>query len=231
MNQLSAGNSTKQPINLVAESLEMERSLKGLLMDKGKAGLETKFRQLQRKMELIQQAMSELVEHQRFSRENAGCDCLDLYLVLNLKTGRDRLAVEKIKQLSSEEILLNHSRGAVSLEWRARKGFAFTYGYPNTARITAFNPKTYQYEQVREYVAKTSPDYYPVMAGYDAVKISLNYAMKIVRKSLLDLHGVMQETAYPEDIEREAEMMSRRIFKGLPESEKVAHVLNQLYGG
>lgn len=208
----------------------MDRSLKGLLMDKGQEGLNEKLHDFLRRFVLVQDAMESLVEQQRFSRENTGCDCLDLYLALNLKTGRDRLEAEKIKTLSVSEIQLNHAKSAATLEWRARKSFAGAFGYATTSRVHAFNPSHNHYAQVREYVMKTSPKYYEVLAAYDAVKVSLNYAIKNLRKTILDLTAITEDTVYPSEIAREAENTSRRIFKGLPESEHVAAILNQLYG-
>jgi hypothetical protein len=205
------------------------RSLKGLLMDKGREGLNEKIHDFLRKFELIQGAMASLVEQQRYSREQSGCDCLDLYLALNLKTGHDRLEAERIKTLSVSEIQLHHTKAAASLEWRARKSFAVEFGHPTTARVHAFNPSHDHYGQVREYVMRIVPDYYEVLAGYDAVRVSLNHALKNLRKTIFELSALTEDTVYPTEIEREAENMSKRIFKGLPESEAVAKVLNQLY--
>jgi len=229
MNSFDPRNDVNAHTSNVMKEPLTERSLKGLLMDKGHTGLAEKLQDSLRKFSLVQAAMESLVQQQRFSRENSGCDCLDLYLALNLKTGRDRLEAEKIKLLSVSEIQLHHTKSVPALEWRARKSFANAYGYATTYRIHAFNPTHEHYTEVREYVSNTAPEYYEALAGYDAVRVSLNYAIKNLRKTLFDLTTLQEETRYPVDIAHQAENMSRRIFKGLPESEQIAKVLNQLY--
>jgi len=75
-------NISQQSMNMidsqVTNMLLMDRSLKGLLMDKGGEGLEEKIQTLLRKIGLIQLAMESIVEQQRYSREQASCDCLDM---------------------------------------------------------------------------------------------------------------------------------------------------------
>jgi hypothetical protein len=181
-------------------------------------------------MVLVQAAMEALVEQQRCSRKSSGCDCLDLYLALNLKTGRDRLTAAKMKTASVFEIQLQHTKAPATLEWRARTAFAMMHAYPRSARIHAFDVAHIHAVQVREYVMTMNPDYYEILAGYDAVRISLNYAVRNLRKTMFDLTALLAETRYPEEVERRAENISRRIFKSLPESEAVASILNQLYG-
>lgn len=206
----------------------MDHSLKGLLMDKGGRGLELKIHTCLRNIELVQNAMETLVVQQRYSREESGCDCLDLYLARNLKIG-GILDANAIREMSLRDIQLHYSKGAACLEWRARPSFAGIYGYRNTKRMYPFIRGNEHVAQVRKYVDRVSPRYYQVMAGYDAVKVSLNGSMRSLRKTLLDLHSISQETVYPRDIERDAENLSKRFFKQLPNSLAVAHVLNQLY--
>lgn len=213
----------------VTNMLMTDRSLKGLLMDKGGAGLAEKIQILLRKIELIQLAMESIVEQQRYSREESNCDCLDMYLALNLRTGLGKQEAEQIKTQGVSAIQISQTRMAPVLEWRARKGFADEYGYASTRRVHAFNKTHSHYVQVREYVEKTSPGYYETLAGYDAVRVTLNYSLKNLRKSFLDLSVLAEESGYPSAIEREAEKLSRRIFKSLPDSEAIAQVLNQLY--
>jgi hypothetical protein len=219
----------KQSTEILAESFEMERSLKGLLMDKGRDGLEEKLHRFLQNIVLIQGAMESLVEQQRMSSEAAGCDALVLYLAMNYKTSRNHLTAQKIKALDMLDIQLHHTKGAAVLEWRAGKGFAQVVGIAGMTRVHAFNTAHEHYQQVREYVEKTSPKYYEVLAGFDAIRASLNPAIRSLRKSLFELNTLLEEARYPKEVFRGAEKMSRRIFKGLPESERVAKVLNQLY--
>lgn len=229
MSTFDARNEVVASPSSLAKLSFADRSLKGLLMDKGRAGLDKKRNEFLRRIILVQDAMESLVDQQRYSRENSGCDCLTLYFARNLKTGRDRVEAEKLKLLSASEVQLNHTKGAATLEWRACKTFASFHGYAYLARINAFNPQHNHYLQVREFVDTNYSNYYEVLAGYDAVRVSLNYAIKSLRKTMFDLNALWEETQYPDEVEHEATIMSRRIFKALPESESVSSVLNQLY--
>lgn len=226
-------NISQQSMNMIDSQntnlLMMDRSLKGLLMDKGGEGLEEKIQTLLRKIGLIQLAMESIVEQQRYSREQSNCDCLDMYLALNLRAGLGKQEAEYIKAQGVSVIQISQTRMAPVLEWRARKGFADEYGYASTRRIHAFNKMHPHYTQVREYVEKTCPGYYEKLAGYDAVRVTLNNSLKSIRKSVVDLTVLAEESGYPSDVVREAEKLSRRIFKSLPDSEAIAQVLNQLY--
>lgn len=219
-----------QPAAQFCEAIIMDRSLKGLLMDKGSRGLVEKLHGILQKIEAVQSAMESLVEQQRLSADAAGCDCALLYLALNLKTGRDRVEAEKIKSMGLAEILLNHTRSAAALEWRSGKVFSQAYQMTHLTRIHPFSAGHEHNQMVLDYVKKVAPDYYPVLAGYDGIRLSLNAAFKTLRKMLVELHELHRETFYGESIEREADAMGKRIFKTLPDSEYVAHILNQLYG-
>ena len=128
------------------------------------------------------------------------------------------------------EILLNHTRSAAALEWRSGKVFSQAYQMTHLTRIHPFNAGHGHHQMMLEYVKKLAPDYYAVLAGYDGIRLSLNAAFKTLRKMLVELHELHKETFYGESIEREADAMGKRIFKTLPDSEYVAHILNQLYG-
>lgn len=208
----------------------MDRSLKGLLMDKGGRGLERKIRNLLQKIELIQTGMESLVEQQRLSREQSGCDCLDLYLALNLKPGLSEAELLDIKTYGARVVHFTQTRQPLTVEWRARNGFAREYGYAQSRRIHAFRVGSEHYPQVREYVTKRALGYYETLAGYDAVRITLNAALKSIRRDVVELTLLAQEIGYPDDIEREAESAAKKFFKRLPESEQIAQALNQLYG-
>jgi len=229
MMQQDVRNSMKQTADTLAESFEMDRSLKGLLMDKGRDGLEEKLHQFLQSIVLVQGMMESLVEQQRVSCEAAGCDALVMYLAMNFKTGRNHLAAQKIKALDVLDIQLHHTKGAAVLEWRAVKSFAQENGLPGMTRIHAFNTEHEHFRMVREYVKRTSPNYYEVLAGFDVIRVSLNHAIRNLRRTLFELNTLLEESRYPNEIIRGAEKMSRRIFKGLPDSERVAQVLNQLY--
>lgn len=213
----------------VTNAVLADRSLKGLLMDKGGAGLDEKIQTLLRKIDLIQLAMESLVEQQRFSREQANCDCLDMYLALNLRAGLSKQEIELIRSNGVSAIQISQTRMAPVLEWRARKVFADEYGYASTRRIHAFNKTHPHHTEVREYVEKTCPGYYEKLAGYDAVRVTLNNSLKNIRRTVVDLTVLAEESGYPADVEREAGKISKRIFKSLPESEAIAQILNQLY--
>ena len=229
MFQQDVRNTMKQTTEMLAETFEMDRSLKGLLMDKGRDGLEEKLHQFLQNIVLVQSAMESLVEQQRVSCEAAGCDALVMYLAMNYKTGRNQVTAQKIKALDMLAIQLHHTKGAAVLEWRAGKGFAQENGIAGMTRVHAFNTEHEHYQLVREYVNKTSPNYYEVIAGFDAIRVSLNHAIRNLRKTLFELNSLLEESRYPKEVFRGAEKMSRRIFKGLPQSERVARVLNQLY--
>lgn len=204
------------------------RPLKGLLMDKGGMGNELKIHNVLRKMQLIQEAMERLVSQQRASREAAQSECIELYLATNLRSQsqlQDDFAI--LKNLPTSNISYEHTRRPIGIEWRARRDFTLAYQYPNTARINAFNPNHKHYIHVREYVEKRTPSYYEVLAGYDAVRVTLNNSLKSLRKTILDLSN--DETRYPVDVVNHADKLSRRIFKQLPNSEALANVLHQLY--
>lgn len=211
-----------------APTQNMDHSLKGLLMDKGGDGLELKIRTILRNIELMQSAMEALVVQQRHSREVSGCDCMDLYLAKNLKTVGN-VSADAIREMSLRDIQLYHLKGAASLEWRTRPLFSTVYGYRNTSRIYPFVRGSKQVEQVREFVDQFEPEYYRVLASYDAVKVTLNSAMRSLRKTLLDLHGLSMDVNYPSEIMRDVESLSKRFFKQLPDSSAIAQALNKLF--
>lgn len=206
-----------------------DHPLKGLLMGKGEAGLSDKIRTVLRKMQVVQQAMKELETQQRLSRETAGSECIELYLATNLRTSILHDSLDSVKQLTASELSFEHTKRPMVLEWRARRDFALAYGYGNTARIHAFNPTHAHYSTVREYVNKHTPDFYEVLAGYDVVRVTLNNSVKSLRKTILDLSMVSEESRYPDDVAKEAEKLSRRLFKALPQCQELTDVLNQLY--
>jgi hypothetical protein len=214
----------------IMNSKFMDRSLKGLLMDKGARGLERKIRNLLQEIELIQASMESLVEQQRLSREQSGCDCLDLYLALNLKPGLSETELQDIKTYGARAVHFTQTRQPLTVEWRARRGFASEYGYAQSRRIHPFRLGSDYYTQVREYVTQRALGYYETLAGYDAVRITLNAALKSIRRDAVELTLLAQEVAYPQDIEREAEKAAKKFFKRLPESEQIAKALNQRYG-
>ncbi|QEY15991.1 hypothetical protein D0C16_08385 [Cellvibrio sp. KY-GH-1] len=224
---------TQQGVNMASSqhvnTQSADRPLKGLLMGKGAAGLSDKIRTVLRKMQLVQQAMKDLETQQRLSRETAGSECIELYLATNLRTQLLNDDIDTVKHLSAAELSFEHTKRPMALEWRARREFALAYGYGNTARIHAFNPQHDHYCTVREYVSKQSPEYYEVLAGYDVVRVTLNNSVKSLRKTILDLNSVSEESRYPDDVAKEAEKLSRRLFKTLPGFQELTDVLNQLY--
>lgn len=216
---------TSQHVN---NSLE-ERALKGLLMDKGAGGTQVKIRNVLRKMQLVQQAMEDLVAKQKASREDAGSECIELYLATNLRSD-DKELYDNVKQLPAGKLSLEHTKRPMVLEWRARRDFALKNGYGNTARIHAFNVEHEHYLAVWNCVNADTPDFYSVLAGYDILRVTLNNALKSLRKTALDLSGVIADTHYPEHVQRSAGKISERIFNTLPAHKELASTLIQLYG-
>ncbi len=224
---------TQQGVNMASSqhvnNLVAADALKGLLMGKGAAGLSDKIRTVLRKMQLVQNAMKDLETQQRLSRETAGSECIELYLATNLRTKILNIEIDNVKQLPASELSFEHTKRPMVLEWRARRDFAVAHGYGNTARIHAFNPQHDHYSTVREYVNKQTPEYYEVLAGYDVVRVTLNNSVKSLRKTILDLNLVNEESRYPDDVAKEADKLSRRLFRALPDSQELTDVLNQLY--
>jgi hypothetical protein len=203
--------------------------LKGLLMGKGAGSAQLKIRNVLRKMQLVQQAMEDLVDKQKASREAVGSECIELYLATNLRSDDTEL-YESVRHLPAAKLTYEHTKRPMALEWRARRSFAVAQGYTNTARIHAFNVEHDHYLAVYEFVNRETPDFYPVLAGYDILRVTLNNALKSLRKTAMDLSGVVADTHYPDNVQRMAGKISERIFNTLPAHQELAITLSQLYG-
>lgn len=228
-----ASTSTRHFLNMGTHQMVnteiAERSLKGLLMDKGAQGYEEKIHNVLRKMLMVQDAMEKLMMQQRASREAAGSECIELYLATSLRVSKGEEAAAGIRELPVSRLSYEHTKRPMVLEWRARREFALRHGHANTARISAFNPSHEHYRQVRNFVDRQTPQYYEVLAGYDVVRVTLNNTLKSLRKTILDLNNLVDETAYPDDVSKDAEKMSKRIFRQLPNSDELSTIFTQLY--
>lgn len=210
-----------------AEFMKVDGSLKGLLMDKGTEGLIEKIRVVLRKLQTIQEAMEELSNQQRISREAAGSECMDMYLAVNLR--KEVVKDESLKKISVGKLGLEHTRAPLILEWRARADFAQCYQLERSARVQPFNVDHAHYQAVMEYVNAKTPGYYATLEGYDAVRITLNNASKSLRKTAVDLSSTFQEVSYLRNNSKDAERFSKRIMKNISVSSQVSDVLQSLY--
>ncbi len=169
--------------NLVAYKSEMDRSLKGLLMDKGELSIEEAFQQNQRKSLCIQKSMCDLVDMYQEARESYGVGCVGLYVVRNLSTGVPKKS--KVETLSYFD-----QRGAMWLEWRASAEWGRHYGYGEEAgrgiRVV-FDVGSNHFRQMKDFIEKQNKEFYEVLLAYENVRVSLNAANRTVRKLMSEI--------------------------------------------
>lgn len=198
--------------------------LKGLLRDKGVLDIEKHIRIIQRKMFCVQDAMEKLVEHQRASAKAAGSDCMDLYL--NTNKASDAPA----KTIASE-LQFNDIKAGCVIEWRAKHAFALRYELSPSCRLHPFDATHESHQLIYDYVQATTPSYYKVLAAYETSRLTLNYALKALRKIASDMHKIKQESQdLPYGIfDKETALLSRRIVNSLNVTEELTWILQGLY--
>lgn len=217
-------NSNLSNLNFAADPL------KGLLMDKGAEGLADKIQNLLHKLSIVHTAMDELVKQQRLTRDEVGSEALDLYLATNLC--KELVGDPAVKALSPGELTVDHTKGPLALEWRARLDFGNAIGSPRSARVYAFQKDHPHYDQLRAYVNEKTPSYYETLVGYDNVRVTLNSASRQLRKMILDLNSVYQDTGYIQASAigtKASSGKTRRILSGLQTGPELMTVLTGLY--
>ncbi len=209
-----------------SNSINVTRSLKGLLMDKGAGSCETKLRNTTNKMYSVQSAMVELVALQKSSRELNQCECMDLYLATNLRrehAGRSRM-------VNPSKLTPFQTKAAPVIEWRTRPEFAREFGYPLTARLFPFKSNHPHHIQVRDFVDKTAPNYYQVLSAYETARLSLNCALKSLRKIALDIHSVGEESEGIDNVfTNDSLKTSQRIIEQVDVNSDIREILTGLY--
>ncbi len=198
--------------------------LKGLLRDKAVLDIEKHIRIIQRKMFCVQEAMEKLVESQRASAKAAGSDCMDLYLNTN------KASDAPSDKMASELELADAKAGCV-VEWRAKRSFAMRYELSPSCRLHPFDAEHKSHQLIFDYVNSTTPNYYKVLAAYETARLTLNHALKSLRKIALDMNKLKQESmGLPLGIfDKETAQLSRRIVRGLDDSEELTWILQGLY--
>ncbi len=202
--------------------------LKGLLMDKGVEGLHANIRAVLQRMYQVSSAMEDLMVKQRANREAAGSHCIELYVAVQMRS-RDEALQEVLDALPPGVLPPNYNGKHMMLEWRARHQFSAAYGYGLSARIQAFKPGHEHSTAVYEFVHARTPEFFPVLAGCDILRLTLNNAMKSLRKTLLDLAEASQITRYPDEYQRDARKFAERIFTTLPQPQELNLTLGRLY--
>ena len=201
--------------------------LKGLLMDKGASGLENKIRNLLHKLAIVHESMDDLVALQKMSREEASSDSIDLYLATNIR--KDLVGSELIKSLKPKDMTVYHTKAPLVLEWRSRVEFGQKIGCARSARVYAFQKDHEHSLSLKKFVTAKSPGYYETLVGYDILRVTLNNASRQLRKLILDLTSVYEETGYIGSDVKAGETKSKRILKGLNTQHALMEVLNGLY--
>jgi len=215
------------------DNVSAVHTLKGLLMDKGAQGIHANIRTVLQRMLVVRNAMEDLMAKQRANREAVGSECIELYLAIQMRT-KDEALQEVLDKLPADVLPKdakgNHYAGKhMMLEWRARQAFSREYGYGLSARVQAFRPGHKDRLKVFECISQNTPDFYSILAGYDVLRVTLNVAMKSLRKTLVDLSEVIQATHYPEDVQRDAKKFSHRLFTTLPQHQDLSQILEMLY--
>lgn len=210
--------------SLIATFDKADDPLKGLLRDKAVLDIEKHIRIIQRKMFCVQEAMEKLVEDQRASAKAAGSDCMDMYL--NTNKASDAPA----KTIASE-LEFNDVKAGCVVEWRAKRSFALRYELSPSCRLHPFDAQHKSHQLIFDYVNSTTPSYYKVLAAYETARLTLNYALKTLRKIAWDMNKLKQEsTGLPLGIfDKETAQLSRRIVNGLDVTEELTWILQGLY--
>ncbi len=190
--------------NVAAYLNEADRSLKGLLMDKGELSVEDAFQRNQQRAICLQKAMCDLVEMYAETREAYRVNCLGLFLVRNLQGANKSVRLDTLSYFEQ--------RGAMWLDWRATAEWIKHYGYGDGRqglRVNAFDNGV-QSNQVKEFVVRQSEEFYEVLLGYENLRVSLNVASRVVRKTMNELM-VLRETK--RGFRQDTKGWSRKILK------------------
>lgn len=214
---MSASNFLNQP--------RMDDALKGLLMDKGAKGLKHKIQHILHKLSVVHTAMDDLVAQQKLSADTIKSDAVELYLATNLH----KEFVGITKYTPAGELTIEHSKAPLVLEWRGRQAFCASIGLARMARIYGFQVGHPHYDQLLDYVVTNTPEYYDVLVGFDAIRITLNSAAKILRRTALELVAAQTETTYIQENHRTADRRAQRILNALPNQDNLVDVLQGLY--
>lgn len=201
--------------------------LKGLLMDKGREAVEEKLSIILHKYDLVVDAMANLVELQRASREAAGVDCADLYLQMYLKP---EFAKNPAYRGNPRAVPPSETRGAPGLEWRAIIGLARKTGCAYGLKLKPFVGPKEHVDMVRDYVMDLNPDYYNVMIAQETVRQTLNVTAKTLRKMMYELGVLLEEgEGLPQHLFESQASLSRRLLSEVDESGEVARLLQDWY--
>jgi hypothetical protein len=197
--------------------------LKGLLRDKGAVEVERSIRSILRKMTRVQEAMLRLVDAQRASAKEAGCECMDLYFASNRLSGR---AQQKHTPLSFSEM-----KTASVLEWRAKQTFADICRLRPASRLYPFDATHPSHLLVADYLLQLSPRYYKVLAAYETARLTLNYALKALFKIALDLHRmrVDSEQLPRELFDKATARLSEQFIRRVDTTGELEWILQGLY--
>lgn len=207
----------------------VDDALKGLLRDKGVADAERHIRIVQRKIICVQDAMALLVDDQRASAKAAGCDCMDLYLATDHRAGK--VSVDNRGREAIPELVIEELKSSFVLEWRAKSIFAMNNNLSRTGRLHPFDASHPTYKLVSDYVTKTSPSYYKVLAAYESARLTLNYALKALRKTAMDLHRIRVEAeGLPMELfTKDTAKLSRNLIGATDKSGELTWILQGLY--
>ena len=204
---------------------EVDDPLKGLLRDKGEAAVERDIRIVQRKMTCVQEAMVKLVEEQRASAKAAGSECMDLYLATYQIVDGTGPRTDKAG------IVFDEMKMASALEWRARHVFARQFGMGKACRLHPFDAEHKTHQLVFDYVMKTSPNYYKVLAAHETARLTLNYALKALFKIALDIRKIQTEAAHlPRGMfDKATARLSGKLIAGVDKTGELEWILQGLY--
>lgn len=207
----------------------VDDALKGLLRDKGVTDAERHIRIVQRKIICVQDAMIRLVESQRASAKAAGCDCMDLYLATNHKT--DKISIDYRGREAITELVADELKSSYVLEWRAKSSFAKSKKLSATGRLHPFDASHPTHRLVADYVNSATPSYYRVLAAYESARLTLNYALKALRKIAMDLHRIRVDAeGLPVGLfTKETANLSRNFIGAIDSSGELAWILQGLY--
>lgn len=201
--------------------------LKGLLMDKGTAESARHIHNIQRKMTCVQEAMMRLVESQRASAKAAGCDCMDLYLATNKVNDNPR----RETAINAGALLLEDMKAACVLEWRAKQMFARQFLLNPSSRLHPFDAEHETHPLIFNYLMQISPSYYKVLAAYETARLSLNFALKALRKIALDMQKLKSESEGLTHglFDKRTSRLSEKLIADIDSTGDLAWILQGLY--
>jgi hypothetical protein len=203
--------------------------LKGLLRDKGVLDAERHIRIIQRKILCVQEAMARLVDDQRASTKAVGCDCMDLYLATDHRVNNIRVDHRGREALS--ELVIEELKSSCVLEWRAKNSFASRHQLSRTGRLQPFDKSHPTHALVYAHVSQMSPGYYTILAAYETARLTLNHALKALRKMAMDLHRVRVEAeGLPIELfTKDTAKLSRQFIASMDKAGELTWILQGLY--